>query len=137
MGFFEKFKAGFIRFMQGRNGPDQLGSAAIWTALGLCLLSMFTGWAVLSALCLVLWGYGVFRLFSRNTAKRYAENQAYLSARDKALSRARQAVAPVKGRKQYCYLVCPQCKARLRLPRGVGEVNVHCRQCGHTFPAKG
>ena len=54
MGFFEKFKAGFIRFMQGRNGPDQLGSAAIWTALVLCLLSMFTGWAVLSALCLVL-----------------------------------------------------------------------------------
>lgn len=43
MGFFEKFKAGFIRFMQGRNGPDQLGSAAIWTALVLCLLSMFTG----------------------------------------------------------------------------------------------
>ena len=42
----------------------------------------------------------------------------------------------LKNRKKYRYFRCPNCHARLRLPRGVGEVTVNCGQCKHSFRKK-
>ena len=63
--------------MAGRNGVDQLGRAVMVGTLVLLLLSMFTSGRLSSVLfILVLLGivYLYFRMFSRNVAKRRAEN---------------------------------------------------------------
>ena len=39
MGWMQRLKNGFARLMYGRNGPDQLGLAMIWTSLALDVLS--------------------------------------------------------------------------------------------------
>ena len=41
--FWNKFKAGYLRFMQGRYGADQLGLAVIWTSLILNLAAAMCG----------------------------------------------------------------------------------------------
>ena len=68
--------------MAGRNGVDQLGRAVMFGTLILLLVSMFTHGRLSSVLfILVLLGivYMYFRMFSRNVAKRRAENAWYLS----------------------------------------------------------
>jgi len=136
MSIWQKFKMGMARFMEGRNGPDQLSHFTIWAGLILWILSMITGLGILSFLSTFLYIWSVFRMFSRNRTARFAENQKYLTLSGKARTEGAQFVRRVKNMKQYKYLRCPQCKARLRLPRKVGSVTVRCSKCGNSFDAK-
>ena len=74
------------RFMLGRYGADELGRMLNIVALVCIVLSMFfTRIPVLNML--LSWGglglavYTCFRLFSKNVAKRYEENQHYRTFR--------------------------------------------------------
>ena len=48
----------------------------------------------------------------------------------------RQFIVRLKNIRKYKYFKCPQCHARLRLPRKVGEVTVTCGKCRHAFKQK-
>lgn len=69
------------RFMQGRNGMDELARMQSWLVLILLLVGMFTRISIFSFVALILMIYMYFRVFSRNTSKRYEENQKYLNFR--------------------------------------------------------
>lgn len=71
----------FIRFMNGRNGMDELARAESWVVMILLLVSIFTRSAILDILAIGLMIHMYFRVFSRNVSKRYAENQKFLNAR--------------------------------------------------------
>lgn len=71
----------FIRFMNGRNGMDELARAESWVVMILLLVSIFTRSAILDILAIGLMIHMYFRVFSRNVNKRYAENQKFLNAR--------------------------------------------------------
>ena len=68
------FKERVIRFMSGRNGPDQLYNFLIYVCLGLVIINIFVQSFVLSLLYAILFSYSVFRVFSRNIFKRKTEN---------------------------------------------------------------
>ena len=72
---WEKIKLSLARFMQGRYGADSLGRFLVWVALILYVLGMFVPhvgglfrFLGLAALISML-----FRIFSRNTARRPEE----------------------------------------------------------------
>ena len=65
----------FIRFMNGRNGMDELARAESWVVMILLVASIFTRSAILDILAIGLMIHMYFRVFSRNVNKRYAENQ--------------------------------------------------------------
>ncbi len=137
--FWTKFKVGVARFMQGRYGPDQLGLALIWAAILINLIAAMLGGyaaALLNLASTAAWVWAVWRLLSRNRAKRYAENQWFLARWAKIKTPVMQAVTRFKNRKKYVYFSCPQCHMKLRLPRGVGKVTVKCSKCGHSFEKK-
>lgn len=71
----------FIRFMNGRNGMDELARAESWVVMILLVVSIFTRSAILDILAIGLMIHMYFRVFSRNINKRYAENQKFLNAR--------------------------------------------------------
>lgn len=71
----------FIRFMNGRNGMDELARAESWVVMILLVVSIFTRSAILDILAIGLMIHMYFRVFSRNVNKRYAENQKFLNAR--------------------------------------------------------
>ena len=68
-------------FLSGRNGPDALSMTASGSACILLIVAMFlkgTASSVLWLLALICLILCYFRIFSRNVARRRAENQWYL-----------------------------------------------------------
>lgn len=136
MSIWGRIKQALRNFMAGRNGVDQLTVALVWTGLGLYLLSALTGWDILSLPALALYGYTFFRMLSRNTEKRAAENRRFTTLKSRLQTNVRQARTRFKNRKQYKYFRCPNCKAWLKLPRGAGVVTVTCGRCHNNFTQK-
>lgn len=123
-------------FMMGRHGSDQLNLAILLLGIVLWVLSAALRFAPLYYIELVLYGYALFRMFSRNNAKRNAENMAFLNAWYKSTTEVKQFFNRLKNSKKYKYFRCPECKTRIRLPRKVGEVTVTCSKCGNKFKKK-
>lgn len=133
---WQKIKNGFRNFMTGRYGSDQLSLALLIAGIVLSLLSSLSRITLFYYLGLACYIWGIFRMFSRNTVKRAEENQKFISFRQNFKSNTRQFFVRIKNMKKYRYFRCPECKARLRLPRKVGEVTVTCGKCHHQFRQK-
>ena len=136
MSFWQKMRQGLNQMMIGRHGADELSMALLIAGLALSMLSRLFGSALLNLLGLAAYIFGLYRMFSRQHEKRFAENQRYLGFFGRFTERARQFAARQRNRKSFKYFKCPQCGARLRLPRNVGEVSVTCGQCKHVFKMK-
>lgn len=121
--------------MWGRYGSDRLSQVLMVCALVLMVLSFPIGSSFyLPALALM--GYAYFRMFSRNIAKRSAENQWYLAREMKVRRWFQNRKRDFAGRKEYKIFKCPHCGQRLRVPRGKGRIAIRCRKCNHEFIRK-
>lgn len=129
------FRQRLAGFLVGRNGPDTIYNVCIWSSLVLAVLGMFWDSLLCSLLYLGLFGYAIFRFFSRNVAKRRAENQAFRNFFGR-FRRNSQMRKKQKADKEYVYKVCPLCKAQLRLPYRKGEHTVCCPRCKGEFSVK-
>ena len=118
------------------NGPDSLGMAILITSLILTLMTRILGLGMLAFLPIGLYGWAIFRMLSHNKAKRMEENRRFTQGWMKLKMELRQAVVRMKNIRKYKYYKCPNCKARLRMPRGIGEKTVTCSQCKHSFKQK-
>lgn len=136
MGFMRNLLFRFARFMSGRNGSDQLGTALILAAFVIQIAIPLTGFFWLIFLSYGLFGLFLFRFFSKNLYRRQEENRKFLSFFRNAVLKTKQFFMRVKGMKQYKYFRCPQCKTLLRLTRGTGEKDIRCPRCGHEFHKK-
>ena len=133
MEFMQKIRAGIARFMAGRRGPDELSLALLIGGLILSTLSSLFRLPILSLASLAAYVWCVFRMFSRNIEKRYAENTKFVSFCKDSRSGIRQWWTRLRNSRKYKYYRCPQCNSWLRLPRKVGEVTVTCGKCKHQF----
>lgn len=136
MGLLNKLRAWFQRFMVGRNGVDQLSFALVVTALVVTILGSLLRFFPLTLLADVLLIIAFVRIFSKNIQKRVRENQIYLEKTARIRRKTQEWINRMKNRKQYRYFVCPSCKTRLRVPRGVGQVTITCKNCGKKFDKK-
>ena len=132
MGFLQRLKESFARFMQGRHGPDNLGMFTLITGLACSLLGSFTGIGILSLLGFALYVWTLFRMFSRNNDKRFAENRKYIELTSNWKTRIRQFVKRMKNRRDYRYFKCPNCKVLLD-----GKHQHRHLFGGHQFKQKG
>ncbi|MBE5808068.1 MAG: hypothetical protein E7317_06985 [Clostridiales bacterium] len=142
MTWWEKVKESLRSFMMGRNGADQLAFASLIAGVILALLSGFTGSGVLHVLSTVGYLYALFRMLSRNIAKRQVENQRFMEFFGGTKDKTTQGWQRLKNSATYKYVSCPECKTLLRLPRKgkdgkkLGSVNVTCTKCRHSFTTK-
>ena len=123
-------------FMAGRYGTDQLSKVILWISLACLAVSMFTRLNVFYILGLVLLTYTYYRMFSRNVAKRYAENQKYLNWRYGFAVRRNKRKVHWEQRKIYRFYKCPQCRQKVRVPKGKGKVAITCPKCRMEFVRK-
>ena len=133
-----------MRFMAGRNGADQLAKTSLWVALILMIITMFTHqwWVYLLALAALIYSY--FRMMSRNTSKRYLENQHFLQRTYKIRTwfaglggkiryqESKMSYDP-EQRKIYRIFYCPTCKQKIRAPKGKGKIQITCPKCKTEF----
>ena len=136
MSWLEKIKIALVRFFQGRNGIDQLSMAAMVAALVLNLVDGFLGAGIFAVLSLALYVWAIFRMLSRNTARRAEENRRFTAWWYPTKTRVKQAWTRLINMRKYKYFRCPECKAYLRLPRGAGSGTITCSKCNHSFHAK-
>ena len=136
MGFFDKIRAGFARFMFGRTGVDQLSYAMVIAALVMTIIGGIAGIGLLTLMADALILLAFYRMLSKNRLKRAQENANYLQKTQKLRRAVTEWVNRVKNSKKYRYFTCPKCKARLRVPRGVGSVTITCKSCGNKFDKK-
>ena len=136
MGFFDKFRAAVSRFMSGRYGSDQLNLTMVIGALIVTTIGSLTGVYFLALAADALLLLAIFRMFSKDRYRRAHENQVYLEKTQKVRRAATEWVNRVKNSRKYHYYTCPKCKQRLRVPRGVGNITITCKQCGTKFDKK-
>lgn len=136
MGFFEKIRASFARFMSGRYGADQLSYAMVISALVLTVIGSIAHVMLLTLLADALLIVMFVRMFSKNRYQRAHENQVYLEKTQNIRRAVTEWMNRMKNSKKYLYFTCPKCKARLRVPRGVGNVTITCKSCGEKFDKK-
>ncbi len=123
------------RFMWGRYGSDQFNRFLMIVMLVFLVLSMIIR-DPFYFLALMLLLYSYFRMFSRNISKRSAENQWYLQKSMRTRSFLQKKKRELSQLKQYHIYRCPQCKQKIRVPRGRGRIAITCRKCGTEFVKK-
>lgn len=123
----------FYQFMSGRNGVDDLARMQSWAVLVLLLLGIFTRLGIFSLLALVLIVYMYFRVFSRNTSKRYEENQKYLNFKYNRTVSWNRFKKRAAQRRDYRFYKCPMCKQEVRVPKGHGKIEITCPKCREQF----
>ena len=116
-----KIKQAFLRFMMGRYGSDKLNMWILGTGVILSLISIFIPILAVNLLLsvashiLLIWA--IFRMFSRNTYKRYQENCRFLAMLER-----------IKD-KNHKYFRCPKCRQQVRVPKGKGKIMITCPKC--------
>ncbi len=127
-----KFRNALYRFMYGRNGVDALSWALVVLEVVLSLLSAFIHVRGVSQalyfVSTVLMFVVLLRIFSRNLARRQAENAKFLTWWTPKANAIRGARAR-RADKAHKYVRC-SCGAYCRVPRGVGKIELTCPKCG-------
>ena len=116
--------------MMGRNGRDELQTAALWLAVIFMLLSppitriiKIPLMDILSSLALL---YSIFRFCSKEVYKRREENQKFIQELE--FFKLRLSV-----RKTHKIYRCKGCGRKIRVPRGKGKIEITCPLCGRKF----
>ncbi len=121
------------RFMSGRNGMDELSRMESWLVLILLLAGVLTRLGIFTVLALILMIHMYFRVFSKNTAKRYEENQRYVNFRYGRTVQWNRAKKHMGQMKTHRFYRCPACKQKVRVPRGHGRIEISCPKCREKF----
>lgn len=128
------------RFMTGRYGADELSRVLSAGVLVCLVISMFASFLpVLSIfywISIVLVGYSIYRMFSKNVSKRYEENQKFLNWRYQAAVKRNRMKTRFAQRKIYRFYKCPQCSQKVRVPKGKGKICITCPKCRTEFVKK-
>ena len=126
--FFHRMGQGFRRFMAGRYGADKLNLVILITGVIASLLSSLIPLVPVKMILFVI-SYGLliwamFRMFSRNTYRRYEENRKFFLFFQKLRDH------------RHKYFYCPRCHQQVRVPRGKGTVVITCPKCREKFTRK-
>lgn len=159
------FMLQMMRFFAGRRGWDQFGFFLMIVSFLLEIVGSFVRIGALRIniiywIGIALFIFCIFRMLSRNLAKREAENQAYLKVRNRIANwhyfrqmrkqqKKQEKYARRAGKSNmasadfssgqktgsvvYCYFYCPSCRQQVRVPSGKGKIKVTCPKCGTKF----
>lgn len=122
--------------MQGRYGVDQFSRFLLGAAMAVVVLSLFLRSAVWDVILFALIIYSYYRMFSRNIQKRYEENRKYLQATEGVRRKWSSFKRDMSIRKTHHIYRCPQCRQKIRVPRGRGKIAIRCPKCNTEFIRK-
>ncbi len=136
------FREKLYNFMYGRRGMDDFSRFLLAAGFAFAILSMllrlfpFTPIYIIRSVLTVLnyfcYGYGFFRILSRNLYRRELENVKYVKLRNKLMPYFEDSIRSFRD-SEYVYKKCPKCAAKLRLKRIKGKHITRCPKCGIKF----
>ena len=123
----------FYRFMQGRYGQDEFSRFLLCGAVVCILINIYARSNLLYVLAWVLLFYSYFRSLSKNYQARYKENRRYLDLTARMRRWSEQQKKLMEERKFHRIYTCPQCRQKIRIPKGKGRIMVRCPKCSCEF----
>jgi len=124
------------KFMLGRYGFDELSKVCLGTTVVLMVCSMFLDNRLLYLMAIGLLICCYYRAFSRNIEKRRAEGQKYRNFRYQNTVKWNAFKKRQEQKKLYCFYKCPQCRQKVRVPKGRGRICITCPKCSREFIKK-
>lgn len=124
------------RFMIGRYGTDGLNQFLSIASLVLLLIAIVSRISLFTWLSAAPLLFCCYRTFSRNISKRTEENYKFYTLKDRVDNKFRGLKEQWANRRVYHYYRCPQCRQKLRVPRGRGRIQISCPRCGTQFIKK-
>ena len=118
-------------FMIGRYGIDQLSLALLIFSLVLSLINGLIHNSILTFIDLSAIFLCYFRILSKNLYARQQENFKFLRLWHPIKNTFLRKWNYLKGMKTHKYFKCPNCKQKLRVPKGKGKVCITCPKCKH------
>lgn len=126
-------KEKIYRFMQGRYGTDDFSKFLLGVSMVMIILNLLTRSSIFNLLFWVCLIYSYFRMFSKNYSARYAENQKFLTLKNKWKYQWENHKRMREQKKIYRIYQCPFCKQKIRIPKGKGSIIVTCPKCKQEF----
>ena len=132
-----RMKEKLMKFMYGRYGNDELNQFLFKLVFVSLVISLLSGRAsflgdMFYFLALIMVVFIYFRMFSKNIFARNRENEKYLNF-FKPLSRWLELKLMNRQDPSHKYFSCPNCKQKVRVPKGHGKVIVTCPSCQNKF----
>jgi len=121
------------RYMQGRYGMDELSKFLMAISIVMLLLATFTSNSIVNLVSFIIIGFVYVRMFSKNFYKCSIQNQKYLKLRNKITGSWQNKASHFKQRKTHNIYSCPECKQKVRIPKGKGKVKITCPKCKAEF----
>lgn len=132
----ESFEDKANNWFKDRRGPEELANFCIVIALVLVVINIFAGQVWLGIVALVLVGYAIFRMCSKDVNARAKENVSFLKALGPVRPWVQDPPAAFKETRTYKHVTCPSCGQKIRVPRGKGNIRVTCPTCHDKFDTK-
>lgn len=126
----------FRQFMVGRYGADALSKFTLIITAVFLILNLFFRASVFGIFAAITLAICYYRVFSRNIAKRSAENGKYLFYRQKYMGAIEKKWNQFLDRKTHHIYRCPKCTQKIRVPKGKGMIEIRCPKCSTTFKKK-
>lgn len=134
--FLQKIQNTMYRISYGRYGNDEFSRFLLIFGLGMWAVYLFTGINILYTLSFVVLAYNIFRIFSKNHAKRYKEREIFLFYKSKFDSKFALQKRIWRERNTHKFFKCPTCKTVVRVPKGRGKIEIDCPKCHNKFIKK-
>lgn len=132
----DKLREKFMRFMAGRYGTDSFSKFLLVICLLCLVINMIFRIPALYLVGLAILVYCYFRMFSRNYAKRSAENAFYLKRTEGIRRFFRKQKSHSQIRKTHHLYKCRKCGQMIRIPKGKGRIEITCPKCKYSFVKK-
>lgn len=133
------FRYKLSQFLYGRYmayGIDLLTKVLAIVCILLSVINLLVSSLIIYLIETALFIWMFYRLFSKNIAKRQAENRKATDFINKIKGRFTLRKRMHTDRETHIYKKCPHCSVMLRLPRKPGEHNVNCPRCRNNFKVK-
>jgi len=121
------------RFMTGRYGRDQLSIALLILSVLITFTAELTRFPLLVYIGYIPLGICIFRMLSKDISKRSMENYKFSMLISPVYSWFKKTQNRTKDAKTHSYFKCPNCKTKLRLPKGKGKIIITCPKCKTEF----
>lgn len=135
--FLNRIQTKFSIWMNGRNGRDELVTAACFAGVVCLIFSVLSRRYKFYLLALFLWGYTIFRICSKNLAKRRLENENFQSLFGNFYKIGKKYISliklSIKERKTSRFFLCKKCGQIIRIPKGKGTIEISCPKCRNHF----
>lgn len=124
------------KMMYGRYGMDQLGLFSVCFLLIFNMISTLFRWKFFASLTTILMLLVIFRMFSKNIARRRQENQVFLNMSAPIRQWFVSKMGRMQDSKTHKHFRCPHCGQKIRVPKGRGKIQITCPNCKESFIKK-